>query len=198
MQTVNHKKYGVGEIINKEVKGYSICITVRFENGLESRFSIPESFEIGALTANGSLIEEVEAAIAEKNLRKQEKLHKPDDTTEVTHSSTAVRHGRKASKPVTVKGPVETAYEAYLIDAGYETQTPSGAPSTVYSYSGAISKNVLDEEHITWQTLADDIDNIIKKYDVGGSKEHIGAKSNKTVINALRRFKEFVSLSPSL
>ena len=40
--------------------------------------------------------------------------------------------------------------------------------------------------------LKNDIDNIIKLYDVGGAKERIGAISNSTVINALRRFSEFV------
>lgn len=194
MQTVNHKKYGVGEIISKEAKENSTYITVRFENGIESRFSIPESFIVGALTAEGALKEEVETAIAEKNLREQEKLHKSADTTFITHSTSTSGRSRKSPKPVAVKGTVETAYETFLIDAGYETQTPSGAPSTVYSYSGAISKNVLDEEHITWEMLEDNIDDIIKKYDVGGPKEHIGAKSNKTVINALRRFKEFINL----
>lgn len=41
--------------------------------------------------------------------------------------------------------------------------------------------------------LKSSIDSILPIYDVGGKKEHIDAKSNCTVINALRRFAEFVN-----
>jgi hypothetical protein len=92
-----------------------------------------------------------------------------------------------------VSGPIATAFEAYLINEGYATETPSGHPSTVYSYISAIENDVLDEEHISWDMLKSNIDSILPIYDVGGKKEHIGAKSNYTVINALRRFAEFVN-----
>ena len=36
------------------------------------------------------------------------------------------------------------------------------------------------------------VGDIVRKYDVGGEQETFGCKSNKTVINALKRFKEFV------
>ena len=94
--------------------------------------------------------------------------------------------------PAITKGTIETAFEEYLTNAGYKEYTDSGNPSTVFSYTHAIGK-VLEEEGISWHTLKSDIENIIPVYDVGGSKQHIGALSNCTVINALKRFNEFVN-----
>lgn len=84
-------------------------------------------------------------------------------------------------------------YEKYLISIGYKQTTPSGHPSTVYQYLKAI-RNVCDEECIGLIGLKENINAIITKYDVGGEKEIIGAKSHKTVINALKRFEEFLNL----
>lgn len=84
-------------------------------------------------------------------------------------------------------------YENYLISIGYKQTTPSGHPSTVYQYLKAI-RNVCEEEGISLQGLKDNIGTIIIKYDVDGEKESIGAKSHKTVINALKRFEEFLKL----
>ena len=194
MQTVNHKIYGVGEVINKETTEGGIYITVKFESGKEALFSIPDSFTLGIMVANGDLKDEVDAAIAEKKAREEARLEELKATSAVVATTTpSNRHGRTPAARVAVKGPVETAFEEYLIAAGYETETPSGHPSTVYAYSGAIDRHVLENERITWDVLRSDIDNIVKKYDVGGKFEHIGAKSNCTVINALKRFREFVN-----
>ena len=84
-------------------------------------------------------------------------------------------------------------YEKYLISIGYKQTTPSGHPSTVYQYLKAI-RTVCDEEGINLTGLKENISSIILKYDIGGEKETIGAKSHKTVINALKRFEEFLKL----
>ena len=84
-------------------------------------------------------------------------------------------------------------YEKYLISIGYKQTTPSGHPSTVYQYIKAI-RNVCDEEGINLIGLKENISLIILKYDIGGEKETIGAKSHKTVINALKRFEDFLKL----
>lgn len=84
-------------------------------------------------------------------------------------------------------------YEKYLIGIGYKQTTPSGHPSTVYQYIKAI-RNVCDEEGINLIGLKENIGSIILKYDIGGEKETIGAKSHKTVINALKRFEDFLKL----
>ena len=52
--------------------------------------------------------------------------------------------------------------------------------------------SIRSEEGISWETLKTNIATIVPRYDVGGAKELFGAKSNKTYINALKRFAEFV------
>ncbi len=82
-------------------------------------------------------------------------------------------------------------FKAYLIDQGYSVVTPSGKPSTVYDYQKRIDK-VCEWEHTTWVGLATSIEKFVALYDVGGLKEDYGNKSHKAVINALKRFEEFV------
>ncbi|MBR4101529.1 MAG: hypothetical protein IKK51_06600 [Oscillospiraceae bacterium] len=82
-------------------------------------------------------------------------------------------------------------FELFLIEKGYRTTTPSGNPSTVYSYLNSIEK-VCEWEGINWTELADDISKIVVMYDLGGINEELGSKSHKTIINALKRYAEFV------
>jgi hypothetical protein len=193
MQTVTHKIFGIGEVIAKEVKENDIYVTVRFTSGKEMRLAV-KSFEDGFATAEGDLKEEIEKVISDKKVLEAKRLEDFIASTKA-HTTTAAGHasGKKASSKTVVSGPIATAFEAYLINKEYSTETPSGHPSTVYSYISAIENDVLDEEHISWDTLKSNIDSILLIYDVGGKKEHIGAKSNYTVINALRRFAEFVN-----
>lgn len=193
MQTVNHKIYGVGEVINKETTENGSYITVKFESGKEARFSIPNSFTLGVLEAEGDLKAEVDAAISEKRARDAARLEELKAVSAAAAPAVpSRRRGRTLTAPVTVKGPIEAAFEAYLADAGYAEYSAAGNPSTVFSYTHAIKK-VLDEEGISWGTLQSEIKNIIPVYDLGGAKQHIGASSNCTVINALKRFGEFVN-----
>ena len=192
MQTINHRMFGIGEVIGKEVKGNDVIITARFADGKEMRFATL-SFENGVVVAEGDLKEEIKKLIADKKTLVAKK--RADFIAERTVNTVAVapviRHRTPAR--ISVIGHIATAFEAYLINEGYSTETPSGHPSTVYSYISAIENDVLDEEHISWDMLKSNIDSILPIYDVGGKKEHIGAKSNYTVINALRRFAEFVN-----
>lgn len=193
MQTVKHKLFGVGEVINREEKENGTYITVRFEGGKEMRFGIPESFTLGIIDAEGSLKDEVDKAIAEKNERHKARLEELSAESAVIATPTPLnRHGRTPATPVTVRGSIEIAFEEYLVNAGYCEYTATGNPSTVFSYIHAIKK-VLEEEGLSWHTLQRDIENIVPIYDIGGTKQHIGAKSNCTVINALKRFREFVN-----
>ena len=99
--------------------------------------------------------------------------------------------GRKPSKKTAIKGSIQTEFEVYLESAGYPVVGVSGNDSTVPSYSRAVEK-VIENEDITWADLKKNIANVVSKYDVGGACEEFGAKSNRTVINALKRFAEFV------
>lgn len=87
---------------------------------------------------------------------------------------------------------MKSAFEKYLKDQGYSVETPAGNQSTVYDYIKRVEK-VCEWEDITMQELADDIEVIVAKYDVGGEKANLGEKSHRAVINALKRFKEFTS-----
>ena len=194
MQTVRHTIFGAGEVIAKESSVNSTKITVLFEDGQKKTFCIPDSFMIGVMTAEGDLKDEVETAIAERKaleLKRIEQARLEDEARRIAGSGAG---HRAAGRHVTVsRGAIETAYEAYLINEGYAIETPSGYRSTVYSYISAIERHVLDSEHITWEKLKENIDSIVKRYDVGGAKEDIGSISKFTVINALKRFKDFVN-----
>lgn len=85
-------------------------------------------------------------------------------------------------------------FEKFLIDQGYKQTTPSGNPSTVYHYIGWIER-VCEKEGRSWIQLAANIDSIVRRYDVGGIEEEYGNQGHRTVINALKRFREFVLVS---
>lgn len=186
MGMIIHKTFGAGEIIDRDDKN---CITVRFGNGKELRFAIPESFERGFITADGDLKEEVERIIAERKTLLSAKYESSE--SESYSAVKSKRVGKKSSKKTLPTGKTATDFINYLINAGYKTETDSGYDSTVYSYAKA-AESVIKEEGVTWLDLESNIDDIVDKYDVGGAREDFGAKSNKTVINALKRFKEFV------
>jgi hypothetical protein len=193
MQTVKHKIFGTDEVIARESNENGTYITVRFENGKEMRFAIPDSFVIGIMEAEGTLKDEVDAAIAKRKALDQAKWEAlRAESAVATASAPSHRHGRTPAASVAVKGSIEAAFETYLINAGYCEYTAVGNPSTVFSYIHAIKK-VLEEEGLSWNSLQSNIDNIVPVYDIGGYKQHIGAKSNCTVINALKRFKELVN-----
>ncbi len=193
MNTVKHKAFGIGEVVGREVKENSTNITVRFDNGKEMRFSIPQSFETGILEAEGSLKDEIDAEIAlrKEYLAEQVKSSSVARANRASLNSSGKR-STKSSKKATPTDVIASTYEEYLIKAGYSVETDSGNPSTVFAYIKAVD-SVLENEGISWGALKNNIDDIVKKYDVGGEEETFGNKSNKTVINALKRFKEFVN-----
>lgn len=85
---------------------------------------------------------------------------------------------------------MKDGFYEFLIDKGYKEYTPSGNPSTAYSYYNAID-TVCGNEKLSRSQLSARIDEILPKYDQGGIFEDIGKRSNRKVINALRRFAEF-------
>lgn len=79
-----------------------------------------------------------------------------------------------------------------MIENGYKEWTPSGNPSTVYDYVKRIDK-ICEGENISWPQLAKDISKYLELYEIGGIKGELGKKSHNAVINALRRFSEFIA-----
>ena len=62
MDFVKHKLFGIGEVVSR--KGN--CLIVKFEDNSEKKFAIPQSFQLGILTAEGDLKKEVDDAIKVK------------------------------------------------------------------------------------------------------------------------------------
>lgn len=193
MHTVRHKLFGQGTVINKEPKGIGSYITVRFDmSGKESRFAIPESFETGLLIADGALLDEITAAIAAKREAERAAREMRAAKTFATTHAHRTSSGNMWNTTVTAAdGSVRDAYERYLLYfKKYKELTPCGSDSTVPQYMRAV-ESVLEEEHLTWSALESQLPHIISLYDKGGAKETLGNRSNRTWINALKRFADF-------
>ena len=202
MFTIQHKAYGEGKVINKEMKGNDIMITAQFNNGKQCDFA-SGSFEMGVVKAEGALKAEIDAVIAARQAAEEARknamysvVEKPVVSPVVKPTAPSKRRGRTPARKVTVKGPIQTQYEEYLKAAGYPITGKTGKDSTVPAYVKAVGQ-VLQEEDLTWAELEKNIEQIVTKYDVGGVCEDFGAKSNRTVINALKRFAEFVKSTKS-
>ena len=97
--------------------------------------------------------------------------------------------GHKTSKNNTDKIDITNVlnrFEEYLEFSGYSLGT------TTVDYAQRRMSFVLQTENINITELIVNIDSYIKAYDFGGTKEDLGKKSNRAVINALKRFKEFL------
>ena len=86
---------------------------------------------------------------------------------------------------------MEQKFYDYLVSRGFKEYAPCGRKSTVYSYCNRINL-VCDLEKMTWEELGNNILQIIPKYDEGGIHEDIGKKSNRTCINALKAYADFM------
>ena len=74
----------------------------------------------------------------------------------------------------------------------YKTWTGSGYPSTVYHYANAVEKIMRIEGIETYSEFTDHIEEALKKYGTYGPQRRIGEEGHNTVINALKRFCEFL------
>ena len=83
------------------------------------------------------------------------------------------------------------AFENYLVKCGYRQVTGSGNPSTVYDYCHRVDR-VARKENLTWEEMAEKMGEILSLYEKGGIKQEQGRTSHGAVINALKRFSEFV------
>lgn len=91
-----------------------------------------------------------------------------------------------------MEGKMKEQFKRYLIKKGYREFTPSGNPSTVYDYTKRIENIIVWENYEGWGDVAKNINKLCVEYSEYGSKSHLGEISHKSVINALRRFKEFL------
>lgn len=59
------------------------------------------------------------------------------------------------------------------------------------------TKRVMEREKIfSWDELGEKINALCVRYEDGGDEEEFGSKGNRTVINALKRYKEFYNQLP--
>ena len=95
-------------------------------------------------------------------------------------------------KELEMQEEIKLLFKNYLIDRGYKEKTPKGYGSTVYDYCSRINYIVYYEHFYTWIDVILHIDKLLIDYSENGIKSNLGKKSNCAVINALRRFYEFL------
>ena len=93
MERVVHKTFGLGEVVGRETKTNGTYITIRFESGKVMRCAIPESFTLGIMVAEGTLKDEVDAAITEKRAIEYARLQRvctpTVPTRKITHRTSS-------------------------------------------------------------------------------------------------------------
>ena len=200
MGTVKHKLYGTAKIIRRE----GDYITIKYDkSGKEVDLKIPEfvmhdKYKLFELDAK--LQQEVDAAIEVEREKdraaraEREAARAQAQTATITqHHSGTRRSGRTFTK-VQLTGDYEKDFETFMLKNGYSAKTENDTKSTVYSYVNSV-KSVMSDEGLDWTSLVKQISSIASVYDIGGAKEEIGDRGNRTVINALRRFENFVNNS---
>lgn len=82
-------------------------------------------------------------------------------------------------------------FRKYLIENGYKVYTPSGQPSVVFQYAREV-EIILENERMSIEEFNSRINEICFLYDIGGAKQKLGEKGHRRVINALKRYREFI------
>ena len=200
MARIEHKVWGTGEIISREGNR----MMVRFNKvGKEIKVNIPKSFVLGIYDIDEELQKEVddaleserEAARKEREESETSRVQMKAENARQNSRSTTKRTGNVYTK-VTLTGDIEKDFESFMRINGYSKKSLNSDKSTIYSYINSV-KSIMKDEGLDWDTLYKQISSIVPMYDVGGKKEDIGNKSNRTNINALKRFEDFANNSVS-
>ena len=198
MARIEHKVWGTGEIISREGNR----MMVRFNKvGKEIKMNIPKSFVLGIYDIDEELQKEVddaletekEAARKEREENETSRVQMKAENARQNSRSTTKRTGNVYTK-VTLTGDMEKDFESFMRINGYSKKSLNSDKSTIYSYVNSV-KSIMKDEGLDWDTLYKQISSIVPMYDVGGKKEDIGNKSNRTNINALKRFEDFANNS---
>lgn len=196
MKTLKHKWLGTATIIRRE----GDRMTIKYDKSdSEGILKMPDSFVSGMFLIDDELQREVDAALEEKKEAARIEREARDaqraeaQSTTITHRSGTRRSGRIFTR-VQLTGDYEKDFESFMLKNGYSAKTENDTKSTVYAYANSV-KSVMSDEGIDWTSLVKQISSIASVYDIGGAKEEIGDRGNRTVINALRRFEDFVNNS---
>ena len=76
-------------------------------------------------------------------------------------------------------------FKTYLLNQNYK-------PLTAEDYKGRIER-LCQKENISVETLVKNLSKIIPDYEKTGKKSSYGRRSHSSVLNALRRFSEFLA-----
>ena len=192
MSAVNHKDFGIGTVVKREVYNNGMFtqveyggnyVTARFDNGREIRFAIPASFEQGRLEAIGDFADEVADVADQVEIKRLAGVPNWGISNGILDIDESEERALKIPAKITVTGNLKEDFKTYLAESGYE-------PTVAYAYPRAIGI-VCAEEYVNWKTLLQNINKIIPLYDKDGAKEDIGNYQKKTVINALKRYRDF-------
>ncbi len=202
MGTVKHKLFGMAKIIRRD----GDRITIKYDkDGKEFELKIPDSFitkpclfvldaelqrEVDAIVE----AREEEARILRAEKEAQRAAQREQEKVAQRPSASGTRRVGKTFVAVNRTGDVEKDFAHFLEVNGYSSITVHGTKSTVYSYVNSV-KSIMEDEGLTWDSLEKAISSVVRLYDVGGAKEDIGYNGKSTVINALRRFEDFVNNS---
>ena len=196
MKTLKHKWLGTATIIRRE----GDRMTIKYDKSdSEVILKMPDSFVSGMFLIDDELKREVDAALEEKKeaarieREAREAQRAEAQSTTITHRSGTRRSGRTFTR-VQLTGDYEKDFESFMLKNGYSAKTENDTKSTVYAYVNSV-KSVMSDEGLDWTSLVKQISSIASIYDIGGAKEEIGDRGNRTVINALRRFEDFVNNS---
>ena len=85
----------------------------------------------------------------------------------------------------------ESDFVKWLVEQGYKKYTPSGNRSTAFEYADGVEK-VRQRESLTETEMIKNIGMLIKKYDIGGAESEFGSMRHRIIINALKRYREFI------
>lgn len=85
-------------------------------------------------------------------------------------------------------------FREYLVQNHYSEYTGTGVPSTIDKYVNSVN-TVCCREGLTWEEAAYCIDDLVSDYDKGGKNEEFGNRSNRTVINALKKYRDYIDAS---
>lgn len=196
MKAIRHRLKGTAQIIEKDDN----FITIQYDcDGSVSKLKFPDGLTSEIFVLDEDLRSEVNAVLEARKKAKRIEVEAKWAMSESKKDTEKVSvNGKKRSGKTFVgikrTGDIEKDFEHFLKVNDYSEETKNGTKSTIYSYVNAV-KSVLEDEGLDWTDLMKQIASVIHIYDVGGAKEEIGYKGNHTVINALRRFENYVNNS---
>lgn len=199
MSTIKHKFRGTARVIGRD----GDRVRIKYDrDGSESELLIPDSFMLGVFVEiDEELQREVDLAVEANKEAERIKREEKDAEWALAQAQASTKNAGSGTKRsgktfITIKrtGDVEKDFEHFLKINGYSEETHSQTKSTIYSYLNSV-RSIMKDEGLDWDSLVMEISNVVRLYDVGGDKEEVGYKGKSTVINALRRFEDFVNNS---